>query len=174
MSKQRVLVLNQDYSPIAVCSIERAFLLVFLEKAELLAAAIGQQLNTISHSYPMPSVIRLYRYIHVPYKGVVLTRQNIFKRDGFQCQYCGTTRDLSLDHIIPSSKGGESSWTNLVTACKRCNARKGDQSPEQAGMKLAKKPIKPSYVMFLRDFSGQQNPEWMPFLGKTKSVKELD
>lgn len=161
---QRVLVLNQDYSPLMVCSVERAFVLVFLNKSEMIRSANGHKIHSITRSFPMPSVIRLNRYVQAPYKGVNLTRQNIFKRDGFQCQYCGTKKDLTLDHVIPSSKGGPHSWTNLVTACKRCNAKKGDYTPEQAGMALAFKPYKPSYALFLRDISGMKQEEWDEFL----------
>lgn len=162
----RVLVLNQDFSPLMVCSVERAFLLVFMNKSELLRAASGYRLRSISTSYPMPSVIRLNRYVHAPYKGVTLTRQNIFKRDNFECQYCGTKRDLTLDHVLPTSRGGPHSWLNLVTACKRCNARKGDYTPEEAGMTMRHKPYKPTYSLFLKDASGILQNEWEEFLSR--------
>lgn len=160
----RVLVLNQDFSPLMVCSVERAFVLVYLNKSEMIRTANGHQLRTISRSYPMPSVIRLNRYVHAPYKGVTLTRQNIFKRDNFECVYCGTRRDLTLDHVIPSSRGGSHTWTNLVTACKRCNTRKGDFTLEEAEMSLRQNPFKPSYTLFLRDLSGMNQKEWDDFL----------
>jgi 5-methylcytosine-specific restriction endonuclease McrA len=161
---RRVLVLNQDYSPITVCTVQRAFLLVFLNKAELLETATSHMLRTVSCAYPMPSVIRIFKYIRVPYKSVVLTRNNIFKRDNFTCQYCDAQTNLTLDHLIPVSKGGKSSWTNLVTACRPCNARKGHFTPEQVGMKLKRKPYKPSFLMFLKDFSSFTYQEWKPFL----------
>lgn len=161
---RKVLVLNQDFSPISVCTVQRAFLLTWLKKTELVEPANGYKLKSVSHSFPMPSVIRLTKYVNIPYKGVALTRMNVFKRDNFRCQYCGTERDLTLDHVIPRSKGGKSSWNNLVTACKRCNASKGDNTPEQAGIKLKIKPFRPNYVMFLRDFSGFHCDEWRPYL----------
>lgn len=160
----RVLVLNQDNSPLMVCSVERAFILVFLKKSEMVRSANGYKLNTVTHSYPMPSVIRLNRYVNAPYKGVNLTRQNIFKRDCYECQYCGTKRDLTIDHVVPRAKGGKDTWTNLVTACKRCNARKGDFTPEEAEMLLRKKPFKPSYAIFLKDHMNEQAGEWDAFL----------
>ncbi|MCA4895168.1 MAG: HNH endonuclease [Cytophagales bacterium] len=166
----RVLVLNQDFSPLMVCSVERAFILVYLNKSELVRPANGYRLNTVTRSFQMPSVIRLNRYVNAPYKGVNLTRQNIFKRDNNECQYCGTRRDLTLDHVIPSSKGGQHSWTNLVTACKKCNARKGDNTPEAAGMLLKRKPYKPSYALFLRDVSGFSHNEWDEFLESKASA----
>jgi len=159
----RVLVLNQDFSPLMVCSVQRAFILVYLNKSELVRPANGHKLRTVTHSFAMPSVIRLNRYVRAPYKGVNLTRQNVFKRDNNECQYCGTHKDLTLDHVIPSSKGGSHSWINLVTACKKCNAKKGYNTPEQAKMDLIRKPYKPSYSLFLRDNSGFGN-EWDEYL----------
>ncbi|QSE97152.1 HNH endonuclease [Fulvivirga lutea] len=161
---RKVLVLNQDNSPISVCTVQRAFLLNYLRKSELVQPANGYKLRSITQSFPMPAVIRLNKYVNVPYKGVALTRQNIFRRDNFQCQYCGQSKDLTLDHVIPRSKGGKSVWANLVTACKRCNTKKGDNSPEQADLLLKTKPFKPSYVLFLRDFSGMFCEEWKPYL----------
>ncbi len=120
----RVLVLNQDFSPLMVCSVERAFILVYLKKSELVRPANGYKLRSVTQSFPMPSVIRLNRYVNAPYKGVNLTRQNIFKRDGNECQYCGTRKELTIDHVTPRASGGVDSWTNLVTACKKCNTKK--------------------------------------------------
>lgn len=167
---QRVLVLNQDYSPLTVCSIHRAFLLTYLAKAELITGLDGQYLRTVTECYPMPAVIRIYKYIRIPYKDVELSRQNVFKRDSYCCQYCGTTKNLTLDHVLPRSRKGRSSWTNLVTACKNCNARKGNALPEEIGFTLKSKPYKPSYILFLRDFSGFIQDEWRPFLGTAKSA----
>jgi 5-methylcytosine-specific restriction endonuclease McrA len=112
----------------------------------------------------MPAVIKLRNYVNVPYKGVVLTRQNVFKRDGFMCQYCGTRKDLTLDHVVPKARGGKSTWVNLITACKKCNTRKGDYAPEEIGFSLKNFPYRPSYVLFLRDFSGYAHDEWIPYL----------
>ena len=167
---KKVLILNQDYTALTVCSIQKAFVLVFLNKAELVAEVGDRKLRTVSKSYAMPSIIRLFRYVNLPYRGVMLTRQNIFKRDNNRCQYCNTTQDLTLDHLIPKSKGGRSSWTNLVTACKTCNSKKGDQTPEEAGMTLRREPFKPSFIMFLRDFSGNIHEEWIPYLGKRVKI----
>lgn len=159
-----VLVLNQDFSPLTLCSLERAFLLVFLEKAEMLDRVPNRSLRTISKNYPYPSVIRILQYKHVPYRGVVLTRYNLFKRDSYECQYCGTNKDLTLDHLIPKSKGGKSNWTNLVTACKHCNAKKGDDTPEGVGLRLAKHPVKPSYIVFLKSTAGNLKTDWLKYL----------
>lgn len=160
----RVLVLNQDDSPLMVCSVQRAFVLVYMNKSELVRPANGHRIHSIAQSYPMPSVIRLNRYVNAPYKGVSLTRQNVFKRDNFECLYCGTHKDLTLDHVMPSSRGGTHTWVNLATACKRCNARKGDYTPEEADMPLKRKPYKPSYSLFLRDGNNVRT-DWDEYLG---------
>jgi 5-methylcytosine-specific restriction endonuclease McrA len=160
----KVLVLNQDYSALSVCTVPKAFLLVYMNKAEMLAESPEHFLRTVRDQYPMPLVIRLNRYIHLPYRGVVMTRHNIFKRDQNRCQYCGTNEHLTLDHVIPKSRGGKTTWENLATACKRCNSKKGDQTPEEAGFMLRRKPFRPSFIMFIRDFSGTMDPEWLPYL----------
>jgi len=160
----RVLVLNQDYSPLAVCTVQRAFLLVYMNKAELIKDIASKSIRTITKTFPMPAVVKLNRYIHIPYKSVVLSRNNIFRRDGFKCQYCGSKEHLTLDHVVPRSKGGGTNWRNLITACKFCNAKKGDNTPAEIGMPLENEPYKPSYIIFLRDFSGYTKEEWKPFL----------
>jgi 5-methylcytosine-specific restriction endonuclease McrA len=160
----RVLVLNQDNRPLMVCSVERAFILVFLNKSEMVRSANGHKLNSINRSYPMPSVIRLNRYVNAPYQGVNLTRQNIFRRDNYECQYCGTRKELTIDHVIPRARKGPDTWTNLVAACKRCNAKKGDFTPEEANMVLRRKPYKPSYAIFLKDYQHGITDEWDAYL----------
>ncbi len=167
---RKVLVLNQDYSALTICSVPKAFLLVFLRKADLVAESATEQLRSVSQSFPMPSVIRLHRYVYLPYKGVMLSRQNVFRRDSGHCQYCGRTEDLTLDHVTPKSRGGKTSWDNLTTACRKCNSRKGDLTPEEAKMPLKVKPYKPSFVMFLRDFSGSIEESWIQFLGKKEKA----
>lgn len=165
-----VLVLNQDYTPLTVCTVQKAFLLMFLDKADLILQLDDRQLRSISKNYPFPSVVRIKRYVSIPYKGVVMSRSNIFKRDGGKCQYCGTKKDLTLDHVIPRSKGGKSTWTNLVTACKKCNSRKGDSSLDVLGMKLSKHPVKPSYVSFLKMNQSTYREEWNTYLDPKRAT----
>ena len=123
MMLSKVLILNYDYRAMSVCSIERAFLLIFLQKAERVNDVDGEFLRTVTSSYPVPSVIRLSRYVNVPFKSVEMTRSNIIRRDGGKCGYCGSKINLTLDHILPKSRGGKSNWQNLVTACSKCNLR---------------------------------------------------
>ncbi len=163
-----VLVLNQDFTPFALCHVNRAFLLIFNAKAELISESKSRVLRSISKSYPYPSVIKLNRYVSLPYRSVILNRHNIFKRDQNQCQYCGKTRDLTLDHLIPKSKGGKFVWTNIVTACLSCNAKKGDKLISETDLVLHKMPVKPSFIMFLKKLSHKQINEWGPFLGPRK------
>lgn len=162
---RKVLVLNADYSALSICSVAKAFGLVFLNKAELIAPSEQGFLRTIDKKYPYPSIIRLRHYVQVPYKSVVLNRQNVFKRDRNACQYCGSSQELTLDHLIPKARGGKTTWENLVTACRRCNAKKGHFTPEESNMKPQQKPFKPTFVVFLRDFSGTLEASWIPFLG---------
>jgi 5-methylcytosine-specific restriction endonuclease McrA len=167
---KKVLILNQDYRALTICSIQKAFVLVYMNKAEMVAEYEDRPLHTVSATFATPSIIRLFRYVHLSYRGVILSRQNVFRRDGNECQYCGSTHDLTLDHVLPRSRGGLSTWENLATACKSCNAKKGDLTPEEAKMPLKRKPFKPSFLMFLRDFSGRIDQNWLPYLGKPQKV----
>jgi|DewCreStandDraft_5_1066085.scaffolds.fasta_scaffold00864_22 5-methylcytosine-specific restriction endonuclease McrA len=161
----RVLVLNQSYEPILICNVRKALLLLLLDKAELVETRNGALIRSVRHAYPYPSVIRLHAYIRVPYKKVELSRRNILRRDGFACQYCGTrSAPLTIDHVIPRSRGGSDSWENLVTACVPCNNRKGNRTPEEAGMRLRSIPRKPNHIVFLRNFMGSVEREWRPYL----------
>ncbi|MFY7786503.1 MAG: HNH endonuclease [Thermoflexibacteraceae bacterium] len=161
---RKVLVLNADYRALTVCSVSKAFLLVYMNKAEVVRKVENEFLRSVTQFLAMPSVIRLFSYVSVPYKGVMLSRQNIFRRDGHKCLYCGSREDLTLDHVQPRSRGGKTSWQNLVTACKRCNSKKGDFTPEEANMRLPYMPFKPSFVVFLKEFAGTNNDHWSPFL----------
>jgi 5-methylcytosine-specific restriction endonuclease McrA len=161
---RRVLILNADYSPIMVSTVQRAFILMYLNKTELVEKANGYKIRSVNAQFPMPAVIKLNNYVNVPYKKVPMTRQNIFKRDEFECQYCGKQENLTLDHLIPKARGGRSTWDNLTTACSRCNAQKGDQTPRESGLKLNSKPIRPSYNSFIKNNSGFVCDEWLPYL----------
>lgn len=163
--EKRVLVLNLDHSPVAVVPVQKAIVLCLLEKANILSTYELLQIRTVDRSFDYPAVIRLTHYKNIPFRSVLLNRNNLFKRDNGECQYCGSKRHLTIDHIIPKSKGGKTNWTNLITACNRCNVNKGDKTPEQAGLVLRSQPFKPSLSYFLAEYAERQAEEWLPFLG---------
>lgn len=164
MQPTRVLVLNNDYRAVSICSSERAFVLVYTNKAELVESFHGSFLRTINQLFERPSIIRLRRFVHLPFRRVSLTRSNIFKRDENRCGYCGSGRDLTIDHIIPRSRGGIESWSNLITACTTCNTRKGNRTPEEAGMDFLSEPFCPSYIVYLTNFNPFIYESWKPYL----------
>jgi 5-methylcytosine-specific restriction endonuclease McrA len=158
-------VLNQNYEAMSICNVQRAVVLLYLGKAELIASKNSQAIISVSKRMPFPTIVRLLVYIRVPYKKIVLSRKNILRRDMYRCQYCGRADvPLTIDHIIPKSKGGDDTWENLVAACVQCNNKKGDRSPEDAKMILRKRPTKPSHITFMKHFVGQVIEEWKPFL----------
>jgi 5-methylcytosine-specific restriction endonuclease McrA len=160
----KVLLLNGNYEPLSICTVQKAIILIFMEKAELVTAAEGKVVRSASAAMEYPSIIRLSTFIHIPFKKVILSRKNILRRDGHQCQYCGVRTGLTVDHIIPKSRGGEDSWENLTAACLRCNNRKGDRTPEEAHMHLKRKPVRPNHVVFLRQYVGKIDKCWEPYL----------
>jgi hypothetical protein len=139
----KVLVLNSDYSPLNVTTLSRGFTLVNQGKAEIIRRGDIDIITTIG-SFVRPIIIRLLNYIRFRPKVIRVTRKRLLKRDNNSCQYCGTTKHLTIDHIIPKSRGGKNTWSNLVTCCLRCNSNKGDRTPDEANMKLRNKPYEPS------------------------------
>lgn len=148
---QRVLVLNASYEPLQLISVRRAVILLLQEKAELVEAA-QQQLRARAFSLDVPLVIRLMRYIKIPRRlKLPCSRRGIFARDRETCQYCGEQpgrQHLTMDHVVPRSQGGLTTWENVVTACRECNHKKGGRTPEQANMLLMVTPRQPQYVAF--------------------------
>ena len=141
-----VLVLNLDYQPINICGTRRAVKLIFLGKAEILEDR-GEFLASARGVIPQPSVIKLSHLIRRPQPELRLSRKAVFARDHYQCQYCGRNGvKMTIDHIVPRYMGGTFCWENLVCACHVCNARKGDRTPQHAGLKLLRKPEKPSFI----------------------------
>lgn len=139
-----VLVLNENYEPLNVCSARRAVVLIDRGKAEVLERNDGTVLRTPSQLIPVPSVIRLVYLIRRPRPQRKLTRRELFLRDKYRCQYCGKeTKDLTVDHVTPRQRGGKHVWENLVSACKQCNHRKAARTPEEARMLLLSKPEAP-------------------------------
>jgi len=140
-------------------------LLLLLTKAELIAQRDGRVVRSVRKVFPHPSVIRISRFNKIPFRRVELSRKNVIRRDNYHCQYCGSkSHDLTIDHIIPKSRGGTESWDNLVAACTNCNNRKGNRTPEEAKMTLLNKPKKPSHLFFLKQYMGKFDNNWRPFL----------
>src|SRR5881396_877170 len=148
---QQVLVLNASYEPLNVTTVRRAHVLVFKGKAEVIEK-LGQQLHSATDTYPWPHVIRLVAYVRVP-RAVQrkISRRALFARDGWRCVYCGSASGrLTLDHIVPRSKGGDSVWENVVTSCAPCNLHKGNRTLEESGLTMRVHPRPPSPTLFIR------------------------
>lgn len=143
----QVIVLSRDYMPLMHCDIRRAMVLLYLNKAEIVKES-GQFLKTVSEDYPVPRVIRLLgKMIKRFTPRIAYSRKNIHTRDQHTCQYCGSQNNLTLDHVMPTSRGGASSWENVVTACLPCNAKKGNKTPAEAGLSLHRLPVRPSLLI---------------------------
>ena len=139
----KVLFLNSDYTPLNVTSIRRGFILVIKGKAEVLRQDAENIVTSIGE-FVRPLIIRLLSYVRFKSKPVKLNRKRIFKRDNNECVYCGSKRNLTIDHIMPRSRGGKNTWSNLVTCCSNCNLRKGNRTPEEAGMRMNYKAYEPT------------------------------
>jgi 5-methylcytosine-specific restriction endonuclease McrA len=163
-----VLVLNATYEPINVCAARRALVLVLkgVASAEEESRLV---FRSPSRSFRVPSVIRLLEYRRIPFQGRALSRKNILMRDRNTCQFCARVlpaSELTLDHIVPRARGGESTWDNLVACCHPCNNRKGDRSLEEAGMKLLRRPR--SFTLHtsrqLMRMMGRKDEAWRKYL----------
>ncbi len=155
-----VLVLNSSYEPINVCAARRALVLVLKGVASAEEHATSH-IHSARHSMRLPSVIRLLEYRRIPHQTRALSRKNILMRDRYTCQYCHKTLnsgELTLDHVMPRSRAGETTWENLVACCHPCNNRKGNRTPEEANMRLARAP---------RPFSLHTSRHLMRLLGKS-------
>jgi len=143
---EKVLVLNSTSLPINITSWQRAMCLLYKGKA----AVMEYNGRMINNKYRLPEIIRLVSYVPMPYSDVVLSRKNIYLRDNHACQYCGKTGgNLTIDHVIPKSRGGEDSWENMVVCCSRCNNRKGSKTLEEASLKMIGTPYRPPSALYL-------------------------
>lgn len=160
----KVLVLNASYEPLNITSWKRAVILLIKGKAEQLE----HNGTFICQTFPLPSVIRLRYYVKVPYKEIPLTRKNVLERDRHTCQYCSYKGEqLTLDHVIPRSRGGPDTWENLVAACVRCNIRKGNRTPKESQMPLLKQPRKPYsslHFEIVKCTKDNRNHEWKKYV----------
>ena len=183
MLNTSVLVLNRIYQPVHVTSVKRAFSLLyqgiaraiddqyklyeFSDWAEL-SAAEHDSVGTINRRIRIPRVLVLSAYEHLPKGRVRFSRLNIYARDGDTCQYCGrklARNELNLDHVIPRTQGGKTSWENVVCSCVPCNLRKGGRTPDEAHMRLLKRPLRPRWTPFFRGSARRVTyREWLPFL----------
>jgi len=161
----KVLILNQNYEPMSVINVKKAIVLLYLGKAELIAANDALRVRSVTMAMPFPSIVRLSMYVRIPFKKIILSRKNILRRDGHRCQYCGRSDlPLTIDHVVPVSRAGEDGWDNLVCACVDCNNRKGDRTPDEAAMPLRRKPVRPNHVTFISHFVGTLDERWKPYL----------
>jgi len=161
---RRALVLNATFEPLGIVSSRRAVLLVLDTKAELVHAT-GRVFRAERVTVPEPSVVRLVRYVKVPYNyRMAVNRRTVFARDGGRCQYCGASAE-NLDHVIPRSKGGPHTWENVVAACRPCNTRKEDRLPHEAGMVLRSTPTAPRHRVQLLALCGSTSDDWADYLG---------
>jgi 5-methylcytosine-specific restriction endonuclease McrA len=160
----QVLVLNSTYEPVNVCSTRRALVLLLKGKAEILETA-GALIHSERANYPWPVVIRLHEYARVPRPDRRrMSRRTILARDGFRCQYCGSTRHLTIDHVVPRSRGGVSSWENVVTSCAACNVRKGASLLSEVGMWPSRMPSPPVPGDFVLAAQRVVPEAWRPYL----------
>lgn len=161
----RVLVLNASYEPLNVCSVRRAVVLILKEKAEMVESG-ERLLHSESITFPHPVVIRLVTYVRVPRDRAKrrITRRAVFARDSWTCQYCGTTSHLTVDHVIPRSRGGPSDWENIVTSCAPCNRRKGNRTPVETGVHPRRKPKAPGPTVFIRVAAPVVPAAWQQYL----------
>ncbi len=180
-----VLVLNRVYQPVHVTTVRRAVsllyqgvaraldeqyrLLDFESWAALAAAVHGESIHTPTRSIPVPRVVVLVAHTHLPHQRVRFSRLNVYTRDDGTCQYCGRSlprSELNLDHVVPRALGGTTSWENVVCSCVRCNLRKGGRTPEQAGMRLLRAPVRPRWTAVFRHAARRAlYRQWIPFLG---------
>jgi 5-methylcytosine-specific restriction endonuclease McrA len=169
---QQVLVLNASYEPLNVCSVRRAHVLVWKGKAEVVES-LDRPLRGAGSSFIWPHVIRLLTYVRVP-RAIKrrISRRALFARDGWRCVYCGTSGGrLTLDHVVPRSRGGDSVWENVVTACSPCNLNKGDRLLAETAMSLPRPPRPPAPVLFIRLATHRVPEGWRRYL---PSLEQFD
>ena len=165
---EQVLLLNITYEPLKVINWKKAITLFMLGKVEVLEE-YSREIHSVSFAIKLPAVVRLLRMVKRPKSPVKFSRQNIYARDKYRCQYCGSkfpSEELNYDHVIPKSRGGKTEWTNIVTCCIQCNRKKGGRTPKEARMKIIRKPSRPTWLPALRITIGyRQVPQsWRDYL----------
>ena len=190
-SSYQTLVLNRLWQAVNVVGVERAFSLLSLDHAQVIYAEDGsfrvfdgpswfehckelednpnaRVIHTVSQKVVVPSVLLLRSYDRMLMQDIKFNRQNLLERDDYKCQYCGKilpTKELNMDHVIPRDRGGQTSWENVVTSCIRCNSRKGNRLPHEAGMRLLRRPQKPRWRPFVSSIDEDECDEsWIQFM----------
>ena len=166
MDNVNVLKLDSAFKPVEVTSWQEAVVLTWLNKAWA-AEYTDKWVRSAKEAFQIPSVIVLFRYIDEKFFSLPCTRKNILTRDDHQCQYCGNhfrESDLTIDHVIPRSKGGKNEWDNVAAACRSCNQRKSNYLLENSPVSLIRKPKKPSYRSLIKKRVGDANSKWKEYL----------
>lgn len=160
----RTLVLNASHEPLSVVSCRRAVVLVIRGRAVVVEHHVDEW-RSEHVIVPVPSVVRLTSYVKVPYtRNVALSRNAVFNRDGYRCQYCAGPAE-SIDHVVPRSRGGRHEWENVVACCRRCNVKKGNRLPHEAGFALSRRPTVPMRHAWIYASSGYAvDPVWERYL----------
>jgi 5-methylcytosine-specific restriction endonuclease McrA len=140
-----VLVLNYDYTPLNITTTRRGFILVDKGRAEIVKSD-ENPIRAGYNTYIRPIIIRLLNYVKFQTRNMRPNRPRIYKRDNYECVYCGSKKELTLDHVIPKSRGGRNDWMNLVTSCFKCNLKKSNRTPEEAKMIMRKLPYAPTFM----------------------------
>ena len=198
LANRKVLVLNKSWQPIQVVTLERALNKVFASysdgtpKAKIIdpvhdfsmftwedwsrlkPAEDELKIHTVNAVFRVPEIIQYTKYNKVPAHKITYNRRTIYRRDRYKCQYCGkakSTSELSLDHVTPRCQGGLTTWENIVVACTECNSRKAGRTPDEAGMKLLRKPFRPKYNFLVEDV---RIDSWTAFLGEMYWLTSLE
>lgn len=159
-----VLVLNTNYMPLTICTAKRAICLFFLDKVEVLVS-YREKVHSPTIALSLPSIVKLRDFVHYNSMEVALSRRNVLLRDNHQCQYCSTrSGPFTIDHVLPRERAGSEQWDNLVTACQPCNRKKGNHTPEEAGMPLTRHPRKPNRIHYFQQFIREPQASWRPYL----------
>lgn len=183
MINEQVLVLNRNYQPVNVTNVRRAFTMLYMDLAKALDGEFRvfdfgewarlepghDAIKSVSRAFRAPRVILLQNYDRMPIGQVRFSRTNVFARDNYTCQYCSKqprTSELNLDHVIPRSRGGATTWENVVCSCVPCNLKKGRRTPDEANMKLLRQPSRPRWSALVRHPLGTaKHSDWQPYLG---------
>lgn len=174
MASHDVLLLNANYEPLNVCNLRRAVSLILLGKAEVLQGSAGK-VRTSEGQVDVPSIVKMNYHVRRPVPKLRLSRHSVLARDNYSCQYCGSTRELTIDHVLPRWAGGPHTWENLVACCRKCNLKKGDKTPVQANMKLRTVPKRPHYVPYLslqKYIRAMQREDWVYYLPVFEEFKQ--